>query len=115
MGTAFAEQIEAVTDLADMLPEPSRTKLFGDWMIWMVHRAHLNDPTLVDFNFNNLHMPPPHIEARIAPKLMKAMESNTYIETLSLANSNLMKSQGHELAESLKVNKTLRAVNLESN
>jgi len=113
--TAFAEKIEAVTDITEMLPEPSKTKLFGDWMIWMVHRAYLNDPDLVEFDFNNLHMPPPHIEARIAPKLVQAMESNTHIESLSIANANLMKAQGHELAESLKANTTLRVLNLESN
>lgn len=111
----LAAKIEAVTDLNDMLPEPARIKAYGDWMIWMVHRAHLNDPTLVEFDFNNLHMPPPHIEARIAPKLMKAIETNTHIEVLSLVNSNLMKNQGVELAASLAVNKTVRILNVESN
>jgi len=111
----FAAKIEAVTDVAELLAEPSRTKEYGDWMIWMVHRAHLNDPALTDFNFNNMHMPPPHIEARIAPKLVKAMETNTHIETLSLSNTNLMKTQGIELAASLRVNTTLKTLNLEAN
>jgi len=111
----FAQQIEAITDVAEMLPEPSKTKEYGDWMIWMVHRAYLDDPTLIDFNFNNMHMPPPHIEARIAPKLMKAMETNTHIEELSLVNSNLIKAQGLELAASLRVNRTVKSLNLECN
>uniref|UniRef100_A0A7S4UC93 Uncharacterized protein n=1 Tax=Alexandrium monilatum TaxID=311494 RepID=A0A7S4UC93_9DINO len=111
----FAAKIEAVEDIAELLPEPSKTHQYGDWMIWMVHRAHLNDPSLVDFNFNNMHMPEPHIESRIAPKLMKAMETNTYIKTLSLVNSNLMKVQGMELATALQENKTLQILNLDSN
>eukprot|EP00435_Cladocopium_sp_Y103_P026669 s1004_g6.t1 len=62
----FAEMLEAIEDLADMVEEPSKVKSYGDWMIWMVHRAHLNDPTLTDFNFNNLHMPPAHLEDLVA-------------------------------------------------
>lgn len=111
----FAAKLEAITDLSEMVEEPSRVRAFGDWMIWMVHRAYLNDPTLTDFNFNNMHMPDPNIEARIAPKLVKAMETNTYIETLSLANSNLQKGQGLELAEALRRNRTLLVLNIESN
>mmetsp|Transcript_17402 Transcript_17402/g.41247 ORF Transcript_17402/g.41247 Transcript_17402/m.41247 type:complete len:937 (-) Transcript_17402:65-2875(-) len=113
----FAAKLEEIDDLADLnaVEEPSKVKSFGDWMIWMVHRAHLNDPTLTDFNFNNLHMPPPHMEERIAPKLVKAMAHNTHITTLSLVNSNLHKGEGCLLAESLKSNNTVLHVNLENN
>merc|ERR1719333_188830 len=90
---------------------PLRVKAFGDWMVWMVHRAYLNDPELVELNFNNMHMPPGHMEHRIAPKLMKAMETNTHIECLSLMNSNLQKQQGVELAASLLKNCSLQVLN----
>mmetsp|Transcript_83546 Transcript_83546/g.165823 ORF Transcript_83546/g.165823 Transcript_83546/m.165823 type:complete len:343 (-) Transcript_83546:61-1089(-) len=95
--------------------EPSKTKEFGDWMIWMVHRAHLNDPALTVINFNNMHMPPPHVELRIAPKLMKALQTNTHVVELSLVNSNLQKESGPDLAAALCENKTLKMLNLESN
>lgn len=111
----LAAKIEAITDISEMLPEPICVKAFGDWMIWMVHRAYLDDPSLTDFNFNNMHMPPPHIEARIAPKLVKAMTSNTHIEVLSLVNANLMKAQGVELAQAMLSNKKLRILNIECN
>jgi len=62
-------------------------------MIWMVHRAWLNDPTLIDFNFNSMHMPEPHLEPRIAPKLVKAMEFNNHVEVLSLSNANVQTKQ----------------------
>lgn len=111
----FAEMIQEITDIADMVAEPNRMKCLGDWMVWMVHRAWLNDPTLTDFNFNNLNMPLPHLEPRIAPKLMKAMEHNTCITSLQVAHSNLQKPQGHQLSEALRKNTTLKILNIESN
>merc|ERR1719401_609281 len=84
-------------------------------MIWMVHRASLDDPTLLDLNFDNMRMPEPHIESRIVSKLMKAMETNTHIKVLSLKNSNLMKAQGLELGRALAVNTTLRVVHVQHN
>lgn len=111
----FAQLVEEITDIADMVEEPKKTKTLGDWMVWMVHRAWLDDPTLKDFNFTGKRMPLPHHEPRIAPKLMKALEHNTNMESLQLSNSNLMKPQAHELAESLKKNRTLQVLNIESN
>lgn len=111
----FATRVACITDVADLMPEPIRTRSYGDWMIWMVHRAWLNDPSLTELNFNNMHMPPAHSEERIAPKLMAALRSNTHLEVLSLSNSNVQKAQGVELAVALQTNVTLRAVNLECN
>ncbi|CAE7804665.1 Tmod2 [Symbiodinium sp. CCMP2592] len=111
----LAAKIEAIEDISDMIEEPAKAKSFGDWMIWMVHRAHLDDPTLTDFDFSNLHMPRGDLEERIAPKLAKAMAWNTNIQTLSLVNSNLQKAEGVVLAQSLKTNKTLLHLNLENN
>jgi GNAT superfamily N-acetyltransferase len=112
---AFAAQLENIEHPEDMPKEPLRTRAYGDWMIWMVHRAWLNDPALTDLNFTNMHMPLPHDEPRIAPKLMQAMEKNTHIEVLSLSNANVQKSQGLELADALRVNCTVSTINLESN
>merc|ERR1712232_442845 len=111
----FAEQIEAVEDVAQLCSEPSRKKHFGDWMIWMVHRAYLNDPSLIELDFTSMHMPSPHEEKRIAPKLMAALKWNTNIELLLLASSNLQPASGFELADALAENKTLRIVDIESN
>lgn len=111
----FARMIEGITDIKDLCAEPSKGATLGDWMIWMVHRAWLNDTSLTEFNFSNMTMPLPHMEPRIAPKLMKAMGHNTVITSLLLAHSNLQKPQGHELAESLQKNSTLKILNIESN
>jgi GNAT superfamily N-acetyltransferase len=112
---AFARQLEDVEDVADMPKEPARSRYYGDWMIWMVHRAWLNDPTLVDLNFDTMHMPLPHVELRIAPKLMKAMHTNTNIAVLSLSNSNMQRCTALELADALRQNCTVRTLNLEGN
>jgi len=111
----FAAIVCEITDLAHMVEEPNKTEDTGEWMIWMVHRAWLNDPTLIDFNFSNLRMPFPHVEPRIAPKLMAAMATNTHITTLNLTHSNLQNSQGHQLSESLRKNNKLKTLNIDSN
>jgi hypothetical protein len=111
----FAEAIDEITEVADLREEPNKGKVLGDWMVWMVHRVHLNDPSLTELCFNNLWMPPGHQEERIAPKLMKAIAHNTHLTSLQLAHSNLGKPEGHLLAESLKSNTTLVIVNVESN
>jgi len=111
----LAKRIELVSDIADLPEEPPKTLHLMDWMVWMVHRAYLNDPSLEVFDFNGLQMPLPHFEPRIAPKLMQSMATNTYITSLLLNGSNLHAQQGRQLAESLRVNNALRLLELESN
>merc|ERR1719329_1693632 len=54
----FATSLEGVTDFAALeeLAPPDKGGSLLDWMIWMVHRAHLNDPTLKEFSFSQLTM-----------------------------------------------------------
>jgi len=84
-------------------------------MVWMVHRAWLDDPDLTSFDFNYISMPLPHEEPRVAPKLMQALVHNTHITQLHLTNANLQKPQGHQLAEALRTNTTLQVMGLEAN
>lgn len=112
---AFASMVDNVVILADMPREPAKNRHYGDWMIWMVHRVHLNDPTLTELDFTNMHMPDPHVEKRIAPKLMHAIARNTHLETLALSNSNVLRAQGGELGQSLTTNTSLKVLNLECN
>merc|ERR1712012_995960 len=112
---AYAEFLDSVTDIADIGDEPDKKLNYGNWMVWMVHRAWLNDPTLEIFDFTNLAMPPPDLEPRVAPKLMKALERNTTITGLLLNNTSLNLKQGRALADALLVNKTLKTLNVDSN
>lgn len=103
-------------DAAELVElEPNKKESLANWMIWMVHRAHLNDPTLVKFDFTNLQMPPGHEEPRISPKLCKAMETNTHIQQLLLPNTKLSAREGAILAASLCSNQSVRVMNLDSN
>lgn len=114
----FAEQLERVVDAAGMraiVPEPFKAKEYGNWMVWMVHRAWINDESLSELDFTSMHMPTGHLEQRIAPKLMRAVAWNTHLEVLSLSNSNLERAEGLLLAESLKQNCTLLELNVENN
>mmetsp|Transcript_94151 Transcript_94151/g.263037 ORF Transcript_94151/g.263037 Transcript_94151/m.263037 type:complete len:1162 (+) Transcript_94151:119-3604(+) len=111
----FAEQVDEITKIEDLMEEPGKGKVLGDWLVWMVHRVHLNDPSLTELNFANVWMPLGHTEPRIAPKLVKAIAHNTHLVTLQLSHTNLQKPEGQLLAESLKANETLQFLNVESN
>lgn len=112
---AFAALIDACETLEQLPAEPDREKNRMAWMMWMVHRAWLNDETLTDFSFAGMAMPPPAVEPRVAPKLMKAMATNTRIVSLNLTDSNVFSEQGNQLGESLKSNGTLKILELERN
>lgn len=97
------------------IPEPQSDSL-GTWMIWMVHRVHLNDPQLTSLSFWNLAMPLPKEEPRIATKLMSAIVRNTHLTELSLVCSNLHGGeQVHELGQALARNRTLEILNVQCN
>jgi len=93
----------------------SKTTKLGNWMIWMVHRAHLDDPTLVKFDFTNLKMPDGNVEPLISPKLAVAMESNTHIENLLMGCTNLRDQEAAILAVSLRSNHSLKVLNIDTN
>lgn len=111
----FAARLEDARDVHEMPPEPAKHREYGDWMIWIVHRAFINDPSLKELDFTSMHMPPGRVEKRIAPKLMQAVATNTHLEVLSLSNANVQRAEGLLLAESLRTNRTLLELNLESN
>jgi len=93
----------------------SKAIKLGNWMIWMVHRAHLDDPTLVKFDFTNLKMPDGNVEPLISPKLAVAMESNTHIENLLMGCTNLQDQEAAILAVSLRSNRSLKVLNIDTN
>merc|ERR1719503_234746 len=55
------------------------------------------------------------MEPRISPKLALAMEQNTFITELNLACSNLQGTEAACLAVSLRSNKALLKLNIDSN
>jgi len=117
MDEDIIEQILACNEPWELaeIPEPDKKENLGNWMIWMVHRAHLDDPTLAKFDFTNLQMPAGHIEPRISPKLAEAMSWNSHITSLLLPNTNLGAKEGGVLAESISKNGALKVLNVDSN
>jgi len=111
---AFAHMLLEVTDLANLPPEPEKENI-ANWMVWMVHRAWLNDPSLTTFDFSNMQMPMPADEPRIAPRLMSALANNTCITSLLLPNTNFRNPQAHEMAAAFSKNTSLEVANVESN
>lgn len=113
---AFCQEIDECTDIESLLQmEPDKEKAYGNWMVWMVHRVFLNDPSLKELNFSTMVMPLPNMEYRVAPKLMEALATNTNLEQLLLASSNLRRQQGKKFAEALGKNTTLRIIDVSSN
>mmetsp|Transcript_87064 Transcript_87064/g.195042 ORF Transcript_87064/g.195042 Transcript_87064/m.195042 type:complete len:370 (+) Transcript_87064:294-1403(+) len=123
---ALAEQICAARSLAELqhielpfsrdVPLVGRSAHLGTWMVWMVHRVALDDPSLTELDFSSQAMPLPSREPRIARKLVDALVGNTHLRRLRLGDSNL---QGGEevvrLAAALVANRTLRALDVASN
>jgi len=113
----LTEQIIATTTIQELslIKVPKRTKQPGPWMVYQVHRAHLNDPTLTSLDFTNMHMPTQKNEANVAPKLMQSLLHNTHLEALILDNSNLQSVDARILNEVIGNNTTLSVVSLDNN
>jgi len=90
----------------------------GTWMVWMVHRLALDDPSLTELDFSTYAMPLPEDEPRIAPKLWVALARNTHLRRLLLEDTNL-RSGGDGAARgpaaALASNRVLRVLNISSN
>ncbi|MBN3325273.1 TMOD1 protein, partial [Atractosteus spatula] len=70
-----------------------------------------NDPDLVEVNLNNIkNIPVPMLKA-----YAEAMKDNTYVEKLSIVGTRSNDPVAYALAEMLKVNATLKCLNVESN
>jgi len=115
-------KIVAVEDpelLASMEPNKKKNRIW--WMVWMVHRVYLNDPTLTVLDFACNNMPSPTRQPQdtntqlIAPKLVKALATNTHVQHVNLCESNLESEEGRVLGESLKQNSTIRILDVCSN
>jgi len=101
-----------------MALEPDRNESLVNWMIWMVHRVYLNDPTLTELNFTNLVMPPPKAEPLgelVVTKLMQSLVTNTHLEKLILTGSKLRPHSIPMLAGALRKNYTLIVLHVDSN
>merc|ERR1719330_826323 len=112
---SFAQMLEECPDIPDLPANPTPDQKGVDWQLWITHRVHLNDNTLEVVDFNHVKMPPPHQEPRIAPKMFKALLSNTVVKTLKMQSANVHKPQGVQLADVLRTNEVLENVDISAN
>jgi len=100
-------------DWADAANQPN----LGTWMVWMVHRVYLNDPSLESLDFGCFHVPRGDKEPRILPKLFKALASNTHLKHLMLGNTALESDKVciSHLGDALRANSTLEKLDLQAN
>uniref|UniRef100_A0A8B9P6F0 Tropomodulin 2 n=1 Tax=Apteryx owenii TaxID=8824 RepID=A0A8B9P6F0_APTOW len=76
-----------------------------------LQRIKANDPSLVEVNLNNIkNIPIPTLK-----EFAKALESNIHVKTFSLAATRSNDPVAIAFADMLKVNKTLKSLNVESN
>ena len=77
----------------------------------ILSRAWENDPELTQINLNNIL----NIPMELLEELMEAVEENVYVRELSLVNTGLQDRIAIALAKTIKRNRTLEKVNVESN
>ncbi|KAG2470830.1 TMOD2 protein, partial [Polypterus senegalus] len=76
-----------------------------------LQRIKDNDPTLLEVNLNNIkNIPIPTLK-----EFSKAMEKNKHVKKFSLAATRSNDPVAAAFADMLKINKTLKSLNLESN
>ncbi|CAI5792909.1 tropomodulin-2 [Podarcis lilfordi] len=76
-----------------------------------LQRIKANDPTLLEVNLNNIkNIPIPTLK-----DFAKALETNTHVTKFSLAATRSNDPVAIAFADTLKVNKTLKSLNIESN
>jgi len=77
----------------------------------VIKQATSNDGELIEINLNNIK----HISDQKWSALFSALKDNSVVESLSAANCDLTDRIIQELCDCLESNKTIRALNLESN
>jgi len=76
----------------------------------VLEKAKRNDSSLKVINLNNVS-----VKESTAIELFEALERNSSVSELCMANTGLTDAAGQVLANSLETNKSLNAVNIESN
>lgn len=80
------------------------------WTIWMIHRVHLNDPTVTELD---LRRNPWMRNPLAGVKLVTAIASNTHVDRLNLSHTQITEAMIAILADSLRSNVHLRVLHLE--
>ncbi len=76
-----------------------------------LERVRRNDPSMTDLNVNNSEV----IKTKTLIQFAQALKNNTHIKVFSLANCRADDHVGYAIAETLRNNKSITSINLDSN
>ncbi|XP_041946420.1 leiomodin-1 isoform X2 [Alosa sapidissima] len=76
-----------------------------------LQKVRSNDPNMTELNVNNSEV----IKAKTLIQFAEALRDNTHIKTFALANCRADDHVAYAIAGTLRVNKTLTSINLDSN
>ncbi|XP_051529107.1 leiomodin-1-like [Myxocyprinus asiaticus] len=76
-----------------------------------LERVHRNDPEMTDLNVNNSEV----IKTKTLVQFAEALKNNTHIKTFSLANCRADDHVAYAIAETLRNNKSITSINMDSN
>lgn len=95
--------------------QPSRESI-STWLVWMVHRVELNDPSLKEMDLSYTRLPTALDEPRVVPKLLKALARNEHLQKLIMTQCSLHGGeQAKVLAHSLARNRSLQILDIGAN
>lgn len=112
--SALIDEAQSIAELLALEPPIER---LGTYMVWMIRRLALNDPSLKRLDLTGCGFPQTSAgEPAMARRLARALSANSHCEELLLSNANLRGTEEcRELARSLARNRRLLILNLESN
>ncbi|KAK7119421.1 hypothetical protein R3I94_021308 [Phoxinus phoxinus] len=76
-----------------------------------LERVRRNDPGMTDLNVNNSEV----IKTKTLIQFAEALKNNTHIKAFSLANCRADDHVAYAIAETLRINKSITSINLDSN
>ncbi|XP_051532364.1 leiomodin-1-like [Myxocyprinus asiaticus] len=76
-----------------------------------LERVCRNDPEMTELNLNNSEV----IKTKTLVQFAEALKNNTYIKTFSLANCRADDHVAYAIAETLRSNKSITSINMDSN
>eukprot|EP00929_Paragymnodinium_shiwhaense_P037357 TRINITY_DN19917_c0_g1_i1.p1 TRINITY_DN19917_c0_g1~~TRINITY_DN19917_c0_g1_i1.p1 ORF type:complete len:769 (-),score=138.82 TRINITY_DN19917_c0_g1_i1:316-2622(-) len=119
---AYAEQAnricscQSLSDMPALEPPDDGGIGFDLWLLWMVHRVALNDPTLTVLDLGGWEVPDAEQEPRVIPKLFRTLASNTHLIEVKLEAVGVAGlPQVQLIAEAIMENRTLKVLDLSAN
>lgn len=110
----LADQICGIQEVEELHSLPGPLDQIT-WMVLMVHRLFLDDPSLTHLSFSGMRVPTGEEEPRVLPKLFSSLKASSHLQELRLRGVGLRGADCESLALALERNSTLVTLDLSSN